>query len=301
MANPKKGVLLLAFGGADSLESIGPFVKNVLKGRPVTEELIEKTKERYKLIGGKSPLLDITNEQAGLIENILRKNGDNRKVYVGMRYWHPFIKDTLSVMKDDGIDSATAVIMAPFASRVSTGGYQKDVEEALSTLGTPKIEFVSDWHTHPLFIEILAERLKAELSSFSKKEDVLVIFSNHSLPKAALEGDPYESKIRETVSEVVKKVPVDYRIAYQSQGSGPREWLGPKPEEVMEEAKRAGKKGVVVMPLGFVADHVETLYDIDIVFKEAAGELGLVFKRSSSLNTTPKFMELIAKVIERHG
>ncbi len=293
-----KGVLLLAFGGADSIESVEPFIRNVLKGRPLTPEIIEKTRERYRLIGGSSPLLDITEAQAKAVEDILRRHGDY-KTYVGMRYWHPFIKDTVNKMKADGIKEAAAVIMAPFSSRVSTGGYITDVDDALkSTGGLPKIEYAADWHRDPLFIEALLENLKKELGFFDNADDAQVIFSNHSLPEAALVGDPYVQKITETVGEITRKIPLDYSISYQSQGAGPREWLGPKTEEVIIEAKKNGKKGVIIVPLGFVADHVETLYDIDILFKEAAKASGLIFRRSASLNTSPKFMELISTLVK---
>lgn len=299
MAEKKKGVLILAFGGADSLESIPQFIKNVLKGRPVTPEMIEKALERYRLIGGKSPLLDITNAQAAEVQRLI---GPGYKAYVGMRYWHPFIKETLSKMREDGIEESVALIMAPFASRVSTGGYQKDVEEAQAESETaPKIRFIIDWHTHPLFIEAVLEKLNAALKPFADPKDCLVIFSNHSLPVPALAGDPYVNKIQETVNEITSKIALDYRIAYQSQGSGPMPWLGPKTEDVIAEAKKLGKKGVVIVPLGFAADHVETLYDIDIHFKETAKELGLTFSRSGSLNTSPKFMELIASLVKNNG
>lgn len=293
-----KGALLLAFGGADSIESVEPFIRNVLKGRPLTPELIEKTKERYRLIGGSSPLLSISEAQARAVGEILNRQG-HYKVYVGMRYWHPFIKDTIKNMRSDGIKEAIAVIMAPFSSRVATGGYLTDVTEALSVRGGDlRIDYARDWHREPLFIDAVSENLKKELETFNRPDEALVIFSNHSLPEAALAGDPYVQKITETAGDIAQRLPVDYRISYQSQGAGPRVWLGPKTEEVIDEAKKLGKKGVVVVPLGFVADHVETLYDIDILFKEAASKNGLIFRRSASLNTSPKFIELVASLIK---
>ncbi len=294
-----KGALLLAFGGADSIESVEPFIRNVLKGRPLSPELIEKTRERYRLIGGSSPLLRITTAQAKAVGEILGRVGGLYKVYVGMRYWHPFINETIENMHSDGIKEAVAVIMAPFSSRVATGGYLTDVDEALkSSGGALRIDYARDWHREPLFIDAVVENLKKELDSFHSPDDALVIFSSHSLPNAALVGDPYVQKITDTVGEITGRVSIDYRISYQSQGAGPRVWLGPKTEEVIEEAKKNGKKGVIVVPLGFVADHVETLYDIDILFKEAASKNGLIFRRSASLNTSPKFMELVAGLIK---
>ncbi|MBI5344472.1 MAG: ferrochelatase [Deltaproteobacteria bacterium] len=296
-----KAVLLLAFGGADSPENVEPFVKNVLKGRPVTPDLIERAKERYALIGGKSPLLEITTAQAKAIEGLLKKAGLDFKVYIGMRYWHPFIKDTLKRMKDDGVTDAVTLIMAPFTSKVAAGGYLADIEEAKKLIeNPPRLEFILDWHVRPQFIDIIIEKMQEAMSGLERK-DALVIFSCHSLPMALLEGDAYEMKIQQTAGEIARKAPVDYRIAYQSKGSGPRDWLGPATEDVIAQAKIAGKESVVVVPLGFAADHVETLYDIDILFKETAESLGLIFKRSASLNTAPKFMELIAGLIKKNS
>lgn len=296
-----KAVLLLAFGGADSLENVEPFVKNVLKGRPVTPELVERAKERYALIGGKSPLLDITVAQANAIEGLLKKDGLDYKVYIGMRYWHPFIKDTLKKMKDDGVEDAAVVIMAPFTSKVATGGYTTDIEEAGKALGhLPKLEFLSDWHVRPVFIDAVVDKIKEAMVGLDGKE-TLVILSCHSLPMALLEGDAYEMKIQQISGELMRRLPLDYKIGYQSKGSGPRQWLGPFTDDLIAQAKKMGKKAVLVVPLGFVADHVETLYDIDILFKETAESFGLVFKRSASMNTTPKFIELIASLIKKRA
>jgi len=300
----KKAFLLLAFGGADSIDSVEPFIRNVLKGRPVTPELVEKIKERYKLIGGKSPLLDLTRAQAESIRAVIARQGLDYKAYVGMRYWDPFIKDTLRQMKEDGVTDAVAVIMAPFVSLVATGAYNSDVEGALAEQGkTPSVVVTPSFHLKTQFLETVAGNVKKELASFKDPKDALVIFSSHSLPWVGLEGDPYEMLVNQSVSEIVKRigVKIDYKVAFQSKGAGPREWLGPTTEDVIQGAKKMGKNGVVVVPVGFVADHIETLYDIDILFKGIAESSGLVFRRSASLNTTPAFMELLASTIISHS
>lgn len=297
----KTAFLLLAFGGADSIENVEPFVQNILKGRTVTQELVEKAKDRYRIIGGKSPLLDITIAQAKAIEAVLKEDGIGYASYVGMRYWHPFIAETLLRMKVDGVTRAIAVIMSPFISRAATGGYEMESQIALKDLAdVPKVEFVSIWHLKSLFIDAVADNLNVQLESFKDKKDVLVIFSVHSLPTQATEGDPYEMLINQSAEKVVLKAPCDYRVAFQSKGGGPKDWIGPSTEDVIEQAKNAGKKGVIVVPFGFVADHVETLYDIDVLFKSFAESKGLVFKRSASLNTNPKFIAAIADVVKRH-
>jgi ferrochelatase len=296
----KRAVLLLAFGAADSLDDIEPFLKNILRGRSTPPELLARTLERYKLIGGRSPLLDITREQAKGIEEALKEMGTDCKVYVGMRFWPPYIKDVLTQMNADGIGVVTTIVMAPFTSPVATGGYDKVIYDTMMELKTPRINPIGDWHILPKYIDILVANLKDALSEFEKPEDALVIFSNHSLPRDAMEGDAYEMKIHHTVSEITKRMNIAYKIAFQSQGMGQWVWLGPKVEDVMEEAKQADKEGVVVVPLGFLADHVETLYDIDILFKEHAEALGLKFARSKSLNADPRFIKFLAELIHEN-
>jgi len=300
----KKAVILLAFGGADSIESVGPFVKNIIKNRKVTPELVSKVEERYKLIGGKSPLLETTIEQAAAIKKLLAEKGFEYEAYVGMRYWHPYIKETLSQMKADGIDEAVGVIMSPFTSRVSTGGYEEDIDAWSESPGggLDRIEIVKNWHLGDLFLEAVIEGIKKELAHFENRDDALVVFSCHSLPWVALEGDPYEMLVHQTVDEIVKRMGLkNYKLAYQSKGAGPREWLGPAAEDVIEGAAKQGRKGVVVVPLGFVADHIETLYDIDILFKGIAEKNGLIFRRTPSLNAHPKLMKQLSELIIMHG
>jgi ferrochelatase len=294
----KKAAMLMAFGGIDSTENLEPFLKNILKGRPISPAMLQKTQERYERIGGKSPLLEITRAQAAEIEKRLAEMGSPQKVYVGMRFWHPYIRETIDEMVKDGITRVTSVIMTPFTSPVATGGYEDDIDEARDANdGRPRVDIVSNWHLHPEFLDAVIDNIKEALGDDDPKE-FLVIFSNHSLPRDALEGDAYEMKINQTVAALVERFPVDYKTAYQSQGGSHVVWLGPATEEVMEGAVRSGKKGVVVVPLGFVSDHIETLYDIDIMYKNLADSLGLVYKRSASLNTSPRFMDLLASLIK---
>jgi len=295
----KTGVLLLAFGGVESLDDMEPFLKNVLKGRALPSGLLEKITERYRLIGGKSPLLDITRAQAAGIGKIL---GDKYKTYVGMLNWAPYIPDTIKEMKEDGIKEALGLIMSPFTSPVATGAYERIVDKTVLDLdNTPKIKMLSNWHVHRGFINIIITKINEALEGFDNRKDALVIFSNHSLPRDMLEGDPYEMKVQQTIESLGRFLDIEYRTSYQSQGSSNVIWLGPRTEDVILEAKKAGKEGVVVVPLGFAADHVETLYDIDILFKATAENAGLRFARTTSLNTTPEFIALFADIIKKTG
>ena len=298
----KKAALLLAFGCPETPADVEPFIRKILKDKAVPESVIKNIKERYSLIGGKSPLLDITRAQAKAIEEALNKSGEIYKVYIAMRYSRPCIKDVLKEMRDDGYKEAIALVMSPFNSPVSTGGYITDFEAAcVEEAGLPQLFFVSDWHVLPRFIDAVMEKIDEAMASFAGKDDVLVILSCHSLPMSALEGDAYEMKVRQTADLIAKRLKADCKTAYQSKSSGLADWLGPSVEDVMAEAKKSGKTGVLVVPLGFVSDHVETLYDIDILFRKTAESLGLVFKRSASLNTSPKLMGLLAELIRNRN
>ncbi|MFQ5480149.1 MAG: ferrochelatase [Thermodesulfobacteriota bacterium] len=295
----KTGVLFLAFGGAESLDDVEPFIANVLRGRYIPPGLLAKMKERYRLIGGKSPLLEITKAQAAEVGKAL---GDRYKTYVGMLNWAPYIPDVIAEMKTEGIKEAVAIVMAPFTSPVATGKYDSTVEKTLVELGdTPKIKMLTNWHVNRDFIDIILGKINEALSGFEDKNKALVIFSNHSLPREALEGDAYEMKIRQTTDILSERLEMECTTAYQSQGSSNVDWLGPKTEDVIEKAKKDGKEGVVVVPLCFAADHIETLYDIDILFKATAENAGLKFARTSSLNTTPEFITLLADIIKKTG
>lgn len=305
-ADNKKAVVLLAFGTIGSIDDIEPFLKNILKGRPVTPGAVSAARKRYLKIGGLSPLLDITRAQAGALEEALRVSDLDLRVYTAMRFWHPYINETIREMWADGVEEAAAVIMTPHPSAASTGGYRYDIEAALkSTAGVPEISYVEDWHTHPLYIETLADNIGEALGTLPAGSDILTIFSAHSLPVATLSGDPYTDKISRTARAVVAKVPAigeyDFRVAYQSSGGRPGgniEWLGPDVESVIRDAKALGKSGVLVVPISFVSDHIETLYDIDIVFKEAALAEGLTFARAASINTGEKFIRMLAGLVK---
>lgn len=299
---PVKGIFLMAFGGADSLENVEPFVKNVLKGRAASAEVIAKAKERYKLIGGSSPLLRITEAQGKSIADKLNSDPESSyeyKSFVGMRYWHPYIAETVGRMKAEGVEEAIAIIMSPFLSLVATGAYIEDLEEAVEKNGGPFIEMLGSWHLERGFRDMIADNIEKELSGIDRK-DALIIFSSHSLPFVAVEGDPYAMIVRQACDFVMEKIgKADFKVAFQSKGAGPREWLGPETEKVIEEAAKKGKKRAVVVPIGFAADHVETLYDIDILFKDVAAKSGIEFRRTPSLNTDPRFIGLLAGMIKK--
>jgi len=318
-------VLLLAFGCPDSIESIEPFITNVMGGRKPSPNQLQKIKERYLMIGGRSPLLDITKKQAEALEKELNstssfsppyKGGDRGgryfKVFVGMRYWHPFIKDTLNEIKNSGAERIVAVVMAPHYSKLSTGNYIKAVNEAMAELTPPippflrgsegglAISFINNWHIHPLFLEAVAEKIKKGISYFKdiNKADIQIIFSAHSLPeKDAL----YVKQLNETIEGIIKLTgDISWHLGFQSKGMSAGEWLEPTVDSILDKLSEDGKKYILIVPVGFVSDNIETLYDIDIIYKETAKSLGLIFHRTESLNDSPKFIESLAAIIREH-
>lgn len=296
------GVLLMAYGAAQSLEEIGPYLLDIRGGRPVSQELIDEVQERYRAMGGKSPLLSITKDQA----LALQKKLPQAKVFIGMRHWHPYIKDTVAQMAQEGFKKITALCLTPYYSKLSVEAYRSKLNEAINNLKPrPQIRLIERWHTQPLLIEAFAEKLRAALMKFpsKNKSEVAVIFSAHSLPQKILEWkDPYPGELLETARLVAQHAgvpPGRWYFAYQSQGRTPEPWLGPDVREMLEQLAQRGVKNIIVDPIGFISDHMETLYDDDILYKKIAESLGIKFVRAESLNTSPTFIGALAAAIKQ--
>jgi ferrochelatase len=294
----------LAFGGPRSLDEVEPFLARLFGGRTPSSEQLERVKERYRFIGGRSPLPGITLKQAKALEDSLNSKGCRFISYVGMRYGHPRIEETFKEILRDGIREVIALPMAPFRSSASTGAYidevdriRKKVEEKI------EVSFVVGWHLHPLFLEAIQEKVEEGLAAFAPEERkrVHLIFSAHSLPKSLVENEPYVQDMEESVREVVKKFePLPWHIAFQSRGMGPGEWLGPDVESVLTGLSKQKVREVLIVPIGFVADHIEVLYDIDVLYRRKAESMAVVLKRTNSLNFSEKFIEALSKIVEEH-
>ena len=299
-----KALFLLAFGGPRSLDEVEFLLTRLFQGRKPSAEQIERVKERYRLIGGFSPLLKITQEQAKGLEEELKKRGYSFKSYVGMRYGHPLIEETLKEILQDGITEIIALPMAPFQSRASTGAYIEEVNQAKKILNKEiSLSFVVGWHLHPLFLEAVRERIAEGLKGFGEEErkGVHLLFTAHSLPKSIIEKDPYAKEIEASIKGVLEKLePFPWHMAYQSKGGGPEEWVGPDVESILTELSRQKVREILVIPIGFVADHIEVLYDIDILYREKAESMGMVLRRSPSLNFSKRFIEALATIVEEH-
>jgi len=291
------GVLLLAHGAPDKLEDIPEFLLNVRGGRPLPEPVVKEITHRYSLIGGGSPLLRLTTLQAEALAKLIA-----HPVYVGMRNWNPFIPEAVRRLSDDGVEHVVAVCLAPQNSRTSIGLYRKYLMDAVAKVRPGLVvDFVESWHDHPGLIEAFRERL--EVAFLAARQEiggpVPVVFTAHSVPERTIaEGDPYKQQVRETAALVARAAGLsDYRVAFQSQGMTSEKWIGPTVESQIDELAQASIKNVLLIPVGFVSDHVEILYDIDVLFRDYGKGRGVSVRRSESLNDSPKFAAALASLV----
>jgi ferrochelatase len=370
------GVVLLNLGGPDSLQAVRPFLYNLFSDRQIIQlgppflqkplaRLIamlrsKKTESYYRLIGGRSPILDITNAQAKALEEALNKRAEAQesrsaeaknqtselpdlpihpfthspffKVYVGMRYWHPLIENVIPEIYNDGIKKLIAVSLYPQYSLATSGSaldkfkealinsYQIDKTEAAKISSSFEshgessctvhssqftVHCILAWYDHPLYIEALVDVIKKGLKSFNADSPihpfthspVYVLFSAHSLPEKFIdEGDPYVRHIERTIEEIVKRIPIKWNLSYQSK-SGPVKWLRPSTDEKLKELAGRNVKNILIVPISFVSDHIETLYEINILYMQMAKGLGINLKRTESLNTHPLFIEALKDIV----
>jgi ferrochelatase len=307
------GVLLLNMGGPDTLGAVRPFLYNLFSDRriirlgpPFLQKPLawlisgiryKKTKKMYSVIGGGSPLLTITKAQAEALEKELIIDGRQGRirVYIGMRYWHPFIGDTVKRMHQEGVKAVLAISLFPHYSLATSGSAISKFEETVRECPLD-YRIISSWHDHPLYIESLCDVITKGIDSFGG-EDAEVLFSAHSLPVSIIEsGDPYVLHIEGTILEVARRVGIQWHLSYQSR-SGPVKWLGPSTEEKIRELAVAGVKNLLVVPVSFVSDHIETLFEIDVLYSNLAGALGVRLRRTESLNTHPVFIHALRELV----
>lgn len=290
-------IILIALGGPRSLDEVGPFMAAFM-GRPAPPPVIAAVVERYKLIGGKSPLPDLVKAQAAALE---REMGAGFRAYEGFRYSTPSVAESFGRSVKDGARRVIALSLSPFATEVTTGAYRSACDGLGGGETCPL--FIPSWHDNPLFIRAWQEKIFAGLARFkSEKQGIGVIFTSHSIPVRYLAaGDPYKKQVEETVDMIVKNPGIaTWRIAWQSKSARATEpWLEPDVESTLDELAREGIKTVLEVPVGFTCDHMETLYDIDIVHRAHAEKLGITFERADSLNASPLFIKALADVVRK--
>jgi protoporphyrin/coproporphyrin ferrochelatase len=291
------GVLLLAHGAPERLEDIPEFLLKVRGGRPLPEAAVKEIVHRYSLIGGGSPLLRLTTLQAEALARSIA-----HPVYVAMRNWKPYIPEAMRRLRDDGIRRAVAVCLAPQNSRTSIGLYRKYLMDAVGQEHPGlTVDFIESWHDHPGLIEAFRVRAEAALRAATEETGgpVPVMFTAHSVPERTIaEGDPYEQQVRETAELVARAMGLrEYRLAFQSQGMTAEKWIGPTVESQIDELGTAGCHNVLLIPVGFVSDHVEILYDIDVLFRDYGRARGVAVRRSESLNNSLEFTAALASLV----
>jgi protoporphyrin/coproporphyrin ferrochelatase len=296
------GVLLMYYGTASSPDDVERYYSDIRGGRPPAPEALEELKGRYAAIGNTFPLARITTEQAEALETELNATRHARfRVYVGAKHSPPYVADAVERMAEDGIRSGVGLVLAPHYSRMSVGGYIDRARKARPD--GLELTFVESWHLHPAFLEVLTDRVGDALDRLTEEErsDALVIFTAHSLPARIVEeGDPYPEQLRETGEAVAVRLGLErWTTGWQSAGRTPEPWLGPPLDEQVEKAAADGHTAVVV-PCGFVADHLEILYDVDIEASRAAESAGIRLVRTESMNADPAFIRVLADVVRNH-
>jgi protoporphyrin/coproporphyrin ferrochelatase len=293
----------MAYGGPGSLEEIPGYLADIRAGRTTPSHVVEEITENYRAIGGRSPLLEVTRKQ---VDALAERLGDGYRCYLGMRHWAPWIEEVVGQMLEDGIEHAVGLVLAPHFSALSVAKYQQSVADGLE-LHRGRIEFeqVPSYHDAPGLIEAFAGRVEEGLSRWpeEERERVHVVFSAHSLPVRVLAaGDPYDAQCRETARLVAERAGLpdeQWSWSYQSAGRTPEPWAGPDLGDHLEEIAALGVRDVVVVPVGFVSDHVEILFDVDVRARGIAEELGVRLERPPALNDDPLFVDALAALVEQ--
>jgi len=313
----KTAVLLLQMGGPDSLDAVKPFLLNLFADRDIIKigpawlqpliarfivnKRAPKVEGFYEKIGGKSPIRELTDAQAASLENRL---GDGYRCFVAMRYWHPTTIEALAAVRKEGLSRIVVLSLYPHYSRATTGSSINELKRVLADAGAKfEVSYLDRFYDHPLYIGSLAEKITEGLAGFHPLADTEIMFSAHSLPQSFIdEGDPYLSHIEETVRLVMERfADIPYHLAFQSR-AGPVKWLEPSTEEMLRHLAAEGCKNLLMVPLSFVSDHIETLYEIDIQYAKEAWELGITnFRRIPSLNSSPAFIDCLADLVLKAG
>ena len=302
---PVDAVLLVAFGGPERPEEIRPFLQIVTAGRPIPPARLEEVARHYEVIGGRSPLNALTRRQAAALADALAARGRALPVWVGMRNWHPFLHETLAEMKDRGRRRAVAVILSSLQTEASWARYVDDVAAARDKVGpdAPEVVFAPAWADHPRFVDAMVDRTRAALAHIdsARRPAARLVFTAHSVPVAMAAGSPYAAQLEATARAVAERLGrAGWRIAYQSRSGSPRDpWLEPDVSDVIRALAREGARDLVVVPVGFVCDHVEVFYDLDVAARQVAEAAGVGFHRAPAANDHPDFNAMLADLVER--
>ena len=302
---PFDSVLLVGFGGPTRSEEIRPFLDNVLRGRPVPRERYEEVVHHYEEIGGYSPYNPYTFRQAQALGKHLERNGSVLPVYVGLRNWSPYIRDAIEQMVQEGRQAAVGFILAPHRSEASWERYRTEVEQARKDLGSPSpvVAYLDPWHDHPGFLAAAAAQVREVFPSKARdgKDRTALIFTAHSIPQAMADRSSYVAEIHASSAGVASRLGMaDWSVAYQSRSGNPRDpWLEPDVNDAIRQKAREGFHRIILVPIGFLCDHVEVLYDLDREARATAREAGIRLLRAPTVGDHPAFIAMIAQLIRQ--
>ncbi|MGH2442602.1 MAG: ferrochelatase [Chloroflexota bacterium] len=297
--NATTGVLLMAYGTPDSLQDVEAYYTHIRGGRPPGDELLEGLRERYRAVGGRTPLSEISEATRAALETRLSRDGHFR-VVLGMKHWRPWIKDAVAVLAGEDIHAAIGLVLAPHYSSMSIAAYYRAVAMAQQELGASiAIDQIESWHLHPPYLRSVARRVAEKLAEFPDSSRVTVVFTAHSLPQKIVQsGDPYPEQLRETSEALAADLGLKHwRFSYQSAGRTEDPWLGPDILDTLQLLADSGVRDVLAAPIGFVSDHLEIFYDIDREAAELAGKRKVRLLRTDSLNASPDFIEALADLV----
>lgn len=305
---PADAVLMIGFGGPTAPEEIRPYLQNVVRGRRVPPERLEEVAHHYEALGGRSPYNDLTFRQAEALETELAARGHPMPVYVGMRNWTPYLSEALAAMREAGVRRAVGVVIAPHRTFASWEQYLENVEDARDEIGpegTAEIDYLETWHTDPGFLEAMAERVE-QATSYARgawPPTTPLLFTAHSVPVEMADASPYVAQIEASAAGIAAILGAPrFRVAYQSRSGDPRQpWLEPDVNDVLREVAGKGTTEVVLVPVGFLCDHVEVLYDLDVEARQTAEEIGIRCVRAGTVGDHPRFIAMLASRIVARG
>lgn len=296
----KTAVLLMAYGTPRTMDDIEPYYTHIRRGRPPSTELLAELKERYEVVGGHTPLNEITSETGRKLERRLQDRGARYPVYIGMKHWHPYIRQAVGEMDRGGVSRVVGLVLAPHYSVRSIAEYYGYIDRAQEEIGSRiEVERIVSWHLHQPYLDAVARRVRARLAEFPDPGSVTVLFTAHSLPERILElGDPYQDQLLETAAALTQMLNLrHWTFSFQSAGRTPDPWLGPDILDKVRELAAQGVTDVLVAPIGFVSDHLEIFYDIDYEAQNVASACGVTLRRTESLNAGDDFIEGLADLV----
>jgi protoporphyrin/coproporphyrin ferrochelatase len=302
----KKAILLMAYGSPEKEEDVEPYYTHIRGGRKPTPEEIRNLKDRYSKIRGPSPLLKITKSTASRLEARLRSRGNDVRVYAGMKHWHPHIAEEFENIAREGTIDLLSIALAPHYSKMSIGSYQDTVRQANKDHGDKiKLQFVDNWCFNPTFMDKWVQRIQGAQRKHFGSTCPFLLFSAHSLPERILTwNDPYRQQLLETAEKIASRLGIGregFGFAFQSAGHTSEPWLGPDILDRLSELSNQGIKNVLVAPIGFVSDHLEILFDLDVEAKELAKKLGMKIERTESFNDSDDFIDVLESVVRESG